>query len=206
MNLENKNIIAITGPSGAGKTTLGDKLNNFSYIGIPRHCTTRRKRADDRDGFYRYLTHKEYKNLYENGEFLLSSGDGPEISEKYGNFYGVLIDDCIETWKLYSIIILFVSYKDLNTLIKLKEKGLNVDIINLTFNNIEKGVKNRLHDKKREHSEDEIINRVKCAKEYESMYSEDIRKHSTSVIFTDVLNIEETYEEVVKKLELKFSN
>ena len=180
MKLEEKSIIAITGPSGAGKTTLGDKLNNLTYVGTPKHCTTRRKRSDDKDGFYRYLTHEEYKQLNDNGEFLISSGDGPEIDKKYGNFYGVLIDDCIETWKTCSIIILFVSYKDLNTLIKLKEKGLNIDIINLTFNNIEKGVKNRLHDSKRDHTEEEIRNRVNCAKEYENLFGETIRKNSTS--------------------------
>ena len=58
-----KSIIAIMGPSGAGKTTLGEKLSTRLEISIPKHCTTRNKRIDDQEGFYRYLEHKEYDKL-----------------------------------------------------------------------------------------------------------------------------------------------
>lgn len=124
MNLSNKSIIAITGPSGAGKTTLGEIITNRLSVKIPRHCTTRSKRNDDKEGFYRYLSHDEYRELYENGEFLISSGDGPSIKKEYGNFYGVLIDDCLAAWKVSDIIILFVSYKDIEQL-KLLKKSIS---------------------------------------------------------------------------------
>ncbi len=90
MNVSEKGIIAITGPSGAGQTTLGDKLILHHDIAIPRHCTTREKRMDDKDGFYRYLSHDIYRSMFDNGEFLISSGDGKIISKEFGNFYGVL--------------------------------------------------------------------------------------------------------------------
>ena len=82
----NKYIIAITGPSGAGKTTLGDLLVARHDIAVPYHCTTRDRRSDDKDGFYRYLSHEEYSELLQQGKFLLSSGDGPVVSKQYGNF------------------------------------------------------------------------------------------------------------------------
>lgn len=86
-------IIAIMGPSGAGKTTLANNLVLKNGVVIPRHTTTRSKRKDDEDGFYRYLMHDEYKELYDQGLFFISSGDGNEIKKENGNFYGVLKSD-----------------------------------------------------------------------------------------------------------------
>lgn len=95
MNLQNKIMIAIMGPSGGGKTTLGDKLYERHEISIPIHCTTRNPRNDDRTGFYRYLSHEEYNNLLCMQKFLISSGDGLIVKKEFGSFYGILIEDCI---------------------------------------------------------------------------------------------------------------
>ena len=69
-------IIAVMGPSGAGKTTLANNLVLKNSVVIPRHTTTRHPRKDDEQGFYRYLTHDEYSKMYNEGLFLISSGDG----------------------------------------------------------------------------------------------------------------------------------
>ncbi|MBQ7140218.1 MAG: hypothetical protein IJO32_01790 [Bacilli bacterium] len=201
MDLNNKCIIAITGPSGAGKTTLGDILLTRQEVSMPRHCTTRSKRNDDRKDFYRYLKHEEYRKLLENNEFLISSGDGPIVKEEFGNFYGVLKKDCADAWLKSNVIILFVSYKDVNTLLSLKERGLDVDIINLTFDNIKNGVRNRLeNDISRNHTEQDIANRINCALEYEEKYGKALKMYAKTIVYTDILDIEQTYQKVCKVL------
>ena len=202
--MNNKCIIAIMGPSGAGKSTLGNKLLENKNITLPKHSTTRAKRSDDKEGFYRYLTHDVFRKLVENDEFLISSGDGLEVKKEYGNFYGVLLEDCYDAWKKSDIILLFVSYKDIGQLQRLRENGINVEIVNLTFIDIETLVEQRLrNDFSRNHTERDIKSRVRWALLDDEKYCPELKKYATTTIYTDIFNIEETYEKVVKELKLK---
>ena len=204
MGFENKSIIAITGPSGVGKTTLGEELVLHNGVVIPYHCTTRRKRDDDKEEFYRYLSHEEYRQLLESNLFLLSSGDGPTVKKEYGNFYGVLQKDCFAGWEKSDLILLFVSYKDLNRLIELKQNGYNIDIVNLTFKNLEDGIKSRLtSDIRRNHSEEDILRRIDSALTDEKKYGLALRAYAKCVIYTDIDNINQTYEKVCDVLKLR---
>lgn len=202
--MENKKIISIMGPSGVGKTTLGDNLSLRDGLYIPRHCTTRLRRSDDKDNFYRYLTHEEYEKEFLDGNFLITSGDGPTIKKEYGNFYGVLSSDCLEGWKHSDSIILFVSYKDIGRLIELREKGFNIDIINLTFYDIASGVRSRItNDSRRRTTQKEIESRIYWALKDDQDYRDIVMKEATTTIHTDVLAIEQTYEEACRVLKLR---
>lgn len=201
--MRNKSIIAIMGPSGAGKTTLGEKLSTRLEISIPRHCTTRSRRADDQEGFYRYLVHEKYNELLQQEKFLISSGDGPKVEKEYGNFYGVLLDDCISAWNKSNVIILFCSYKDIETLVALKNNGIDIDIVNLTFSDIEKGVSDRLvNNKERDHSLSDIRSRINCALADSEKYGRALSLYAKTIVYTDILNAEQTYERVCKDLKL----
>ena len=94
--MEDKDIITIMGPSGAGKTTIGNMIVKIYDYGVPRHCTTRKQRADDQQGFYRYLEHNEFKKYADDGKYLLWSGDSKVICKENGTFYGILLEDCEE--------------------------------------------------------------------------------------------------------------
>ena len=197
-------IIAVMGPSGAGKTTLANNLVLKNGVVIPRHTTTRSKRKDDEDGFYRYLMHDEYKELYDQGLFLISSGDGNEIKKENGNFYGVLKSDCFEAFKKSDIILLFTSYKDILSLVNLNNTGFNIRIVNLTFTEIEKNMRERLvGNNEREQTIEDINSRIKWALKDLHDYYEELQLYSDITIYTDIKNIEETYQDVCKKLKLK---
>lgn len=204
MNIGNKRIIAIMGPSGAGKTTLGDLLVSRNGFSVSKHATTRNRRNDDKEGFYRYLSHEEYRMLVENDAFFITSGDGPVVSKEYGNFYGVLKQDCLSVFNKGNNIILYVSYKDIDRLMELKNEGFNIDIVGITFSDIEKGVRNRLlNDHTRNHTEEDMKRRIDIAISDNEKYRKLLEIHATSIVYTDLLNIEETYNKVVKDLELE---
>lgn len=201
MKNDEKRIIAITGPSGAGKTTLAEMLSTNLGVIIPPHCTTRDKRKDDKPGFYRYLSHSTYAKLLDEDLFLISSGDGKVVCKESGNFYGILKSDCIEAFQYSDVIILFVSYKDIYELIRLKQSGINIDIINLTFSNIEAGVKSRLiNNEERDHTMSDIESRIRCAINDKKMFGDKIFEYASCNIYTDILGIQETYEAVCNKI------
>lgn len=197
----NNRIVAIMGPSGAGKTTLANNLSNRLNLVIPRHCTTRNPRKDDEVGFYRYLSHEDYKREFDDGKFLISSGDAIEIKREYGNFYGVLKSDCLDAWDKSDTIILFTSYKDIMRLTELKRCGISVDIVNLTYTDIEQGVKSRLiGNMDRNHSKEDIESRIRCALNDTHRYKDELLEYAKISIFTDKFDIEETYEKVCADL------
>lgn len=199
-----KTIIAIMGPSGVGKNTLGDLLEQRNHFIIPIHTTTRLKRKDDKPGFYRYLSHEEYRNLQETNQFLITSGDGPTVKKEYGNFYGVLLEDCLKSWQKNSTIILFVSYKDIKRLMQLKKEGYHIQIINLTYTNIELGMKKRLMNNcERNHSQMDIHHRIDSALDDKEKYGKIIEQCADSIIYTDQLDIEQTYQQACIDLGIK---
>lgn len=194
-----KIIIAITGPSGVGKSTLGDLLIKRENFITPTHSTTRAPRSDDKEGFYNYLSHELFKAFADNNEFLFWSGDSNEINIDNGNFYGVLNQD-YEIVSYCDKIIVFISYKDISTILDLKNKGYNIEIVNLVYNDLDTNMIYRLTNSDRSHTIKDINSRIRIAKEYEEKYKDVLNSSNILKIPTDLVGIEDTYNIVTKKL------
>ena len=80
-----KNIIVISAPSGAGKTTLCSKLQRRKpHIKFSVSCTTRPKRVHEVDGVnYHFLSEQGFTEKMQNNEFI-------EFENVHGYFYGTL--------------------------------------------------------------------------------------------------------------------
>lgn len=197
----NRIIIAITGPSGVGKSTLGDKLVENDGFVMPIHTTTRQPRNDDVVGFYRYLDHNAFRNEVVLNNFLYWSGDNSVVDKKYGNYYGLLKSD-------YNIvsekdrIVIFASYKDIESILYLKSIGYNIEIVNLVYFDMERNMLDRLSNINRTHTNDDIIKRINCAKEYEEQFRKKLDNCDVLKIYTDLYDIDETYS-IVKKRKIK---
>ena len=80
-----KNIIVISAPSGAGKTTLCNELQRRKpHIKFSVSCTTRPKRKHEVDGVnYHFLSDQEFTEKVQNNEFV-------EYENVHGYYYGTL--------------------------------------------------------------------------------------------------------------------
>ncbi|MCX7770506.1 MAG: guanylate kinase [Proteobacteria bacterium] len=76
-------ILIISGPSGAGKTTVVNLFlqENKDFLLSVSH-TTRKKRLNEEEGkHYYFVSKEEFNRMVENNEFV-------EWAEVYGNYYG----------------------------------------------------------------------------------------------------------------------
>lgn len=82
-----RNLIAISAPSGTGKSTLCEEVRRKKpEIKFSVSCTTRPKRKYEKDGInYYFLTEDEFKSKIKNNELL-------EYEEVHGYYYGTLIN------------------------------------------------------------------------------------------------------------------
>ena len=80
-----KNIIVISAPSGAGKTTICNELQRRKpHIKFSVSCTTRPKRKHEVDGVnYHFLSDQEFTEKVQNNEFV-------EYENVHGYYYGTL--------------------------------------------------------------------------------------------------------------------
>ena len=106
-----KNLFAISGPSGTGKTTLCRGLQKkLSEVSFSVSCTTRKKRFNEIDGQdYHFISIEEFTEYISNNKFI-------EYETVHGDYYGTLkktVEDSILNKKL---LLLEVDVKGAKTI------------------------------------------------------------------------------------------
>lgn len=188
--MENKKIIAITGPTFSGKTTVTDYLINNYNILLSRHVTTRLPRVDDKEGFYKYLNIEDFNSLRRNGEFLIESGFN-DIR------YGILKEDIEKCLISGDAALINMSYKDIKQYLNILYQKY---LITLTFSEIESGILNRCNTSNRQMEKQQLDKRILAAKADHDTYFNKVKSVSDCLIYTDLLSKEDMLEEVDKKL------
>ena len=147
------NLIVISGPSGAGKNTIVDRLlevNPNTWLSIS--ATTRDPRGEEKNGInYYFLNRKEFEKRISNNDFL-------EYAEYNGNYYGTPKSNIIE--KLNSGIDVILEI-EIQGALKIKKQVPNAIFIFILPPSMSE-LRRRLVLRKTE-TKDKVIQRFKMA-------------------------------------------
>src|SRR3989344_67499 len=104
-------LIVVSGPSGAGKTTIVEKSIAQNGCGARViTCTTRRPRQEETDGKdYRFFSRKDFRKKVSAGAFI-------EHAKVYGHYYGTLHADIEAARKNFSIAFLVTDVQGAATI------------------------------------------------------------------------------------------
>ncbi|MBN1620933.1 guanylate kinase [candidate division WOR-3 bacterium] len=155
--MRKKLIIAISGPSGAGKTTICRELrNSIKGVDYIVSYTSRPKRADEKEGSdYFFITEEDFLSRVERKEFL-------EWAEVHGFFYGTPLDQIDKSQKNDNISLLDLDVQGVSNLLKIYPWAVTVFILppspeSLAKRLIRRGTEKREDFKKRiENAEREL--------------------------------------------------
>jgi len=123
MNREPK-LFIISGPSGAGKTTIAQRMLE-EVEGLTRSisCTTREKRKTEiEDVDYKFINRGRFQALIEKGAFL-------EWAEVLGNLYGTLKKDVKASLDLGKDVLLCIDVKGAMQVLKKEPKTVAIFIM-----------------------------------------------------------------------------
>lgn len=147
-------LLALSSPSGAGKTTLTHRLiQDDPSLCVSISCTTRLPRPLEKDGKdYHFLSEDVFLKKQKDGEFL-------ENAHVYGHYYGTprpFIEECLSKGR---DILLDVDWQGVQKIRKIMPKDLvSIFIFPPSFNALEERLRSRAQD-----SEDVIQSRMKKA-------------------------------------------
>lgn len=173
---DTERMIAVTAPSGAGKTTIvRHLLSQYEELDFSVSATTREKRNNETEGVdYYFLSHEEFKEKISLQEFI-------EWEEVYQNqFYGTLKSEVKRLWKIGKFVLFDIDVKGATSLKQMYgDKCLAIFVQPPSLNVLIERLRKR--DTETEESLKRRIHRIKN----ELTYSNDFDK----IIVNDVLEV-----------------
>jgi guanylate kinase len=106
MNSKNKQLVVLSAPSGAGKTTLAKYLlTAFPHFKFSISATTRTPRPNEVDGKdYHFLTKEEFEKLIKTNQLV-------EFEEIFGNYYGTLRNEVEKSIEKGEVVVFDIDVK-----------------------------------------------------------------------------------------------
>lgn len=147
-------IIAISAPSGAGKTTIVKQiLTTFQSVVFSVSATTRKKRANEVEGKdYFFITEEEFKKKIENDEFV-------EWEKVYDYYYGTFKSFIEGNINKGNSVLLEIDVKGALALKEIYTESVLIFIVPPSYNELVERLKNRKTE-----SEKDFQKRIERAK------------------------------------------
>ncbi|MDI6713318.1 MAG: guanylate kinase [Anaerosomatales bacterium] len=147
-------LLIISGPSGAGKGTLVDRLvERVPEAWVSVSATTRRPRPGEVDGVdYRFMSAAEFQRHVDAGDFL-------EWAEVHGNRYGTLRQDVEQKIAEGRLVVLEIDPQGAEQVRRLVDDAVCVFVVAPSFDELERRIRKRGAE-----SDEEIAKRLETAK------------------------------------------
>lgn len=131
-------ILALASPSGAGKTSLKNKLlQEFSELRFSISHTTRPRRSHEEDGReYHFVDRLWFHEKIARGEFA-------EYAEVFGNLYGTSLQELKPTSSVQSGVVLDLDVQGVRQMQAKLPQVLSVFILPPSFEELERRLRNR---------------------------------------------------------------
>lgn len=177
-------LLVISGPSGAGKGTLVDKLlDQDPTFAFSVSVTTRSRRENEiEDVHYHFISDEEYDKLLAEDAFI-------EHAEVHGHRYGTLKSEVYDRMERGQNVLLDIDPQGALNVMKQEKECVSIFILPPSF----QALSDRLHGRNTE-SEEEIERRLHNAK----AEIEQKNKYQYLVINDDLTEAWETLECIVK--------
>jgi guanylate kinase len=155
-------LIIVSAPSGAGKTTLVERLvEQMPRLRMSRSYTSRAARPGEVDGVdYNFVTRRHFESMIDAGDFL-------EWADVFGNLYGTCASDTEKLLASGSDVVLVIDVQGARQVRARRPGATTIFVMPPSYAILEQRLRGRSKD-----SEAAILKRLQVAREEVASFTE----------------------------------